>query len=573
MEADSYSSFTKAEKKLIEHVKKNNNSPLVISSFQPPRCKPSFLTIRANLIVRILLGELEGVPSLRHRLYIEGAAIVGEINLSGKTVDVEVAFRRCTFHAPLTLYRSSFQSIFIDQCSLLYGMRADGIKINNDLYIIGTLSRLQVSLIGGSIEGILNCSNSIFLGNNCSFLADRLDVRGSISFKNVISNSSISFVSAKSGDNFTTSHSNLGSLDYGEMYLSLAADRMEVRGNVFMDWISADGGFSFAGSHFTGDLSFIGSKIHGKTTLICQAAHIEKTWFFINVECEGVVDLAGAQLGHICDRPSSWPPELRINDMKYHSFIGHGRPSDALSRLDWLSRMKPEVYGDIFWPQPYEECARVLRESGDEDGARLILIEKEKLQKKAVSRDLCNKIEKEENVYDRLNLELRLIFKNFIEIPGAALIGYGHRPLLAILPILMLIFLGAIIFLFVDNAGAMTPNHPDVLFSKVWTDCYENAVVGRKNIHSEKISQLSCFMHSPEGKNYPQFSSLAYSIDAFLPIVSFDMQTYWAPDNRLPWGRFGALYLWLHVLLGWALSLLAVAGFSGLVKTGSSPSS
>lgn len=46
------------------------------------------------------------------------------------------------------------------------------------------------------------------------------------------------------------------------------------------------------------------------------------------------------------------------------------------------------------------------------------------------------------------------------------------------------------------------------------------------------------------------------------------MQGYWIPDDRAGWyGPFARGFLWLEIALGWALSLLAVAGFSGLIRT------
>ena len=44
------------------------------------------------------------------------------------------------------------------------------------------------------------------------------------------------------------------------------------------------------------------------------------------------------------------------------------------------------------------------------------------------------------------------------------------------------------------------------------------------------------------------------------------MQAYWLPDDTTGRGAWVRAYLWLHIAMGWALTLLAVAGFSGLIK-------
>ncbi len=73
---------------------------------------------------------------------------------------------------------------------------------------------------------------------------------------------------------------------------------------------------------------------------------------------------------------------------------------------------------------------------------------------------------------------------------------------------------------------------------------------------------VACFMGKEKG--YPAFNPYIYSADVLLPIVDFDMQDAWIPDeDKAPMVR---AYMWLHIALGWFFSLLAVAGFSGLIK-------
>ncbi|WP_210407761.1 hypothetical protein, partial [Hydrocoleum sp. CS-953] len=68
-----------------------------------------------------------------------------------------------------------------------------------------------------------------------------------------------------------------------------------------------------------------------------------------------------------------------------------------------------------------------------------------------------------------------------------------------------------------------------------------------------------------------------YSLDTFIPIVDLHQQTYWLPNPKkgreIPLILFkvktGALlkwYLWVHIVFGWILTSLWVAGFSGLVR-------
>ena len=58
-----------------------------------------------------------------------------------------------------------------------------------------------------------------------------------------------------------------------------------------------------------------------------------------------------------------------------------------------------------------------------------------------------------------------------------------------------------------------------------------------------------------------------YSLDVLLPVLSIGQKDYWRPNSMKPGGGFALRYFFFHSIIGWALGLLAVAGFSGLVKS------
>jgi hypothetical protein len=70
---------------------------------------------------------------------------------------------------------------------------------------------------------------------------------------------------------------------------------------------------------------------------------------------------------------------LVLDRCRYGAFTGRG--VTARERIDWLSRQDPSQFGADFWPQPWEQCAKVLREMGHRSDARLVLIDKEERQR------------------------------------------------------------------------------------------------------------------------------------------------------------------------------------------------
>lgn len=60
----------------------------------------------------------------------------------------------------------------------------------------------------------------------------------------------------------------------------------------------------------------------------------------------------------------------------------------------------------------------------------------------------------------------------------------------------------------------------------------------------------------------PDFYSLAYSVDALLPVINLHQEEYWAPQDE-GWNR---TYLWIHIAAGWALTTLIALGLTSLVR-------
>jgi hypothetical protein len=85
------------------------------------------------------------------------------------------------------------------------------------------------------------------------------------------------------------------------------------------------------------------------------------------------------------DESASWPERghLVLDGLTYSSFAEG--PVDARVRLGWLARM------DRLTLQPYRQLARVLRDTGDEQGARKVLFEMEHRRRKERDHNLLSR--------------------------------------------------------------------------------------------------------------------------------------------------------------------------------------
>ncbi|MBW1604033.1 oxidoreductase [Streptomyces sp. JJ66] len=95
----------------------------------------------------------------------------------------------------------------------------------------------------------------------------------------------------------------------------------------------------------------------------------------------GRVVLSGATVGNLVDRQQSWPVRagLWMAGFTYEQLIPVG-PFPLADRLRWVAAATPE-----YSPGPYEQLATVLRNSGEDADARLVLLAKQRRRRETLS--------------------------------------------------------------------------------------------------------------------------------------------------------------------------------------------
>ncbi|MFT7038238.1 MAG: hypothetical protein ACJAW4_000940 [Paracoccaceae bacterium] len=489
--------------------------------------------IRAGLIAFLARAGDARAPTSDRGLLIVGAWIDGgALDLEGAKLRGDLGLMRCRFDQAPILRGAACASIFLDG-AVLPGLVGDRLRCSGSLLMRNGFTAMgEVRLLGAQIRGILVCSGA--------------------------------------------------TLDGGGGY-ALNADRARVTGSVFLNaGFTATGAVRLLGAQIGGDLNCIGATLKGGggNALSADRTRVTGSVFLRRgFKATGAMVFTEARLGAFADELACWPTpgdgpgqgEIGLVGCVYGGV--HSKDWDASSRLDWLSRCTIGPGDGGFHPQPYEQLAKVFRESGHPEDARIVLIKKEELQRQSRRGRLPAW------GWRRWALALR---------DGAlgVSVRYGHRPLRAFVWLGMFAAIGTATFYAASQADAIKPNSAVVLRSAEWTAC---AVPSGKHLHQRSAgeafrairgrakadeSQRDCFERQPEAASWPEFNAFVYSLDTLLPIVDLEMQTYWIPDedkNDSDWwnslGWWARLYLWLQIAMGWALSLLAVAGFSGLVKS------
>ena len=465
------------------------------------------------------------------------------------------------------------------------GLSADGLRVDGDMFLdvaddkdFTSTGKEAVRLLGAHISGQLGCNGATFNGQKCGLSADGLRVEGGM------------FLGMAGDKGFTASGQVavrlLGAHIAGQLGCSgatfegeghgLTADRLRVGGDLFLA-----GGFvaigeiavSLNSSEIEGslwlDLSLIQSTPGGIAVMLDRAEVKDRLQIEPITEPNkgwiGAVDLRNASADVLADSPDAWPKVdqgmILLDGFRYRHLLDPHRDF----RLEWLRRQPDDHLNGEFRPQPWEQLAKVYRESGHPEEARGILVAKQN----QFSPVLWRRIFPQLAVWWRETS--RPQWRQSLRVGRATLaylwhqflhwtVAYGYRPLRASVYLLLIWLAGAWFFLLADSSGLMAPTQ------------------AAANAYLAKTGEML--------PGYPEFQPLWYSLDVSLPVVDLHQESFWEPSASVCAGSApeavhpghcasarSAGLRWLlewwrvsQILAGWILVALAVAGLTGIVK-------
>ena len=339
-------------------------------------------TIRAEVIYALAVGDNSQVHAKGVQIY--GAKIVGPLDMEGANIPHPFVLFDCFIGEPITLRNADALSVNLDG-SRVAGIVADGLRTRGDVFLRDDFHATgEVRLPGAAIGGDLDCFGGTFKNaEGVALYADRAAVEGAVFLhKGFHAKGEVRLLGAKIGRDLNCSGGTFENAE-GE---ALNAAGARVEGHVFLTSMpQPEGGLGF---HAKGEVRLVGAKIGGKlacwggkfenadgTALNLEGATVTATFFLSEFASPpaGVVDLRSAHVGYLVDDEKSWPQDegnLKLDEFVYGRLAGYA-PWQARDRLRWLSLLPG------FWPQPYEQLVRVLREMGQEQDAREVAIAKQ----------------------------------------------------------------------------------------------------------------------------------------------------------------------------------------------------
>jgi len=477
----------------------------------------------------------------KEALDLEGAEIKGSLVLNDSFSAVgEINLYRAHINGNLRCSHSKFNR------SGGTALDAGEAQITGYVSFQGSSAEGEINLDGAHLQGDLDCIGAKFKTTGGAALsAAGTEIRGTVQLKAGFSaDGEVNLKQAKIGGDLDCTGGDFSNPS-GK---ALNGDRAEVQGSVlFTDGFCSQGEMYLEGIQIRQDLNCTAGRF-GDVRI--AYATIGKDFYWQNVQGDVGLNATDASVGTLCDDMSSWPRKGRLHlaGFSYGSISSQTR--DAESRLAWLDRQQE------FASQPYLRLAKVLSESGDTDGAKLVVAELERR----------TRLEGRRRILQRPARWLRVAEDELSD----ASVGYGIYPLRAVRIECCLIGLGWIIYRRAQLRGAMVPTDKDAFA--------EFRATGRAPTY------------------YPPFSPLIYALENSLPLIKFGQDDHWQPAdppglsaishsshsgfrakfklwlfkhlrvkitsaNALRWLR------WIMIALGWLLATFFVAGLTGIIRT------
>lgn len=494
-------------------------------------------TISADLLRWLCTSKEASALVSSVGITITNALITGELNLTGLNIPYNLGFFSCEIKDGIVLQDAQVQTLGLDG-SYCKHFIADRLRANGSVHLrFGFKAEGLVTLNGASIKGALDCTDGTFINpesedkslnsqrtlgkysRGVALAAERSAIEGVIALsRGFLSRGQVRFNGATINGILDCAG---GKFD-NKGKVSISGELIKVRGSVIFSrdentkkQFQTNGDIILNGSSIGGALNFRHAKfIEGSRNGVELRNAVVGgpfTWRDVVVNKTTRLRLSHTKVGQLFDKPESWPRKnrLSINGLVYDDI--RGAPIDSknrkkwlTSRIDWLSRQPRSEFS----LQPFRQLADALRRTGYEDNARTVLIYMYDVRRKRGGLSPWGR---------------------FWSVLLKWTIGYGYRSHRAFIWALAFVLVGAIVFYEANRNHLIVPAKAD-------------------------------------GTGIASFNPFAYSLDTFLPIINLRQRESWIPDGQDSSGFMVQVYLWIHIIVGWILTTLGVAGFTGLVK-------
>jgi hypothetical protein len=369
-------------------------------------------SVRARVVALLLLNGPPARPGRVAALKLNGAHITGSLDLAGGTIEPYVELRNCRFEQELRLPESHFPTLRLDNCAIPR-LEAARLRTEGDLRLprctvehgirltdahIGTDLILNQLVVRRDRRGWSLSADGMTVGQDLQ--AEMMESYGELSLRGAQIGVSLSLRGSRlrhpdGGRALNAPQLTVGRSLYltptgvasGPRYASTGTtppfglghtpprgtrlQPFECEGGIRLD----DGRFGdvidFGQAHFTMD---------SDQELSLRRVQTSELRFLCEHPDGGRVILSGARVVNLVDASVSWPGPggLTMAGFSYESLIPRGH-FPLSRRLEWVAAATPE-----FARGPYEMLAHAMRVSGEDAGAREVMLAEERRRRETL---------------------------------------------------------------------------------------------------------------------------------------------------------------------------------------------
>jgi hypothetical protein len=359
-------------------------------------------SVRARIVAWLLL---DGPPALQGRvasLKLTGVRITDVLDLSGAAVVPYVELKGCRFEKEVLLPEARFKTVRLVDCAVPR-LEAARLHTEGDLHLprcrfhngvrltdahIGTDLLLNQAVVYRDRRGRSITGDGMTIGQDLQ--AEMLESHGELSLRGATVGVSLSLRGSRLSNPYTRLALNAPQLTVNRtLYMTPAGlgnplttggttpargtlvQRFECQGGIRLD----DGRFGdavdFDRARFTFD---------DDQELSLLRVQTPELRFLGERPERGKVVLSGARIVNLVDRASSWPAPgaLHMGGFTYENLVPQG-VFPLARRLEWVAAATAE-----YNPEPYERLATVLRNSGEDEDAREVLLAKQRRRRETL---------------------------------------------------------------------------------------------------------------------------------------------------------------------------------------------
>ncbi|GAA2323226.1 oxidoreductase [Streptomyces kunmingensis] len=420
---------------------------------------------------------------------LTGVHIRGALALDGAEIRRLVRFEECRFDGPMTLEGANTLAFSVTDCELP-GFVAPTAQIGGRLDLRG-------STITGGPRGAVNVTLTHIAGGlildrarlvateGIALHAGGLVMQGGVFCKNgFVAHGQVLFPGAELPGGLWMDGARITVPDPAE--IAFNGDALRASTVRLHQGFRAEGRVRLRGARIDDLLSFHEAELSGVgTSLMAVGAQVEALDLRFARQPAGGVNLSNARATRIQDRSATWRAPLGLDGLLYDwmEMSAATQREDTANRLAWLRLQS------AFTPQPYEQLAAYYRRLGHEDEARRVLLVRERRRRNT-------------------QRPLGRVWGWLLE----ATVGYGYRPWIAGVWLVVLTLLGSVVF----HTHTPLPNKP--------------------------------------GEGAP-FNPVAYTLDLLIPVGGLGQREGWH------WAEAGVQGLaYVMIALGWVLTTTVLAG-------------